>query len=390
MTNRPLYFNSTSDIMEHRREYSPTIIADSIMVMNSYDEFDKMCQKAEQRLKLPPFWKDEEVEGGASGSMLVADKSQAIRFGIRPISSEASTCFIYGPTGAGKSCLMYSITAAYVSGQKPIIGKAWNVSGLSKYRYSKILYLDFESTQALIDRRKKRFIQPYLPTVLEDRQKCMDNLIIKCLKDDCTNYSEPVNHQKILDLITVSKDSGEKGQMPGLVVIDTYGNLVRSENPNSWVKVEQLIKKITILGISVIIVGHSSADGKRMEGFAKKIHACDSEIRLYRENANRTTLEAPMLVDGGKNRICETKVEKIPFSIYFDTKWKLYDPNVSDQADVDLKQAELQEFGITVKEYKDAGYNKSAIAEMLGYQKSAFYEKLRKYNACKEVRNEST
>ena len=375
-----LSFKNVRCVEKYYTDNTPKIIKDSIIIMNQ-EKFNKNYEKACQ--SLIPFWQKTDIKLEAEED----GEDESLDFLLRPCIARRKMTIIHAPSETGKTSFVFALSSAIVANQKPIAGKCWNTfpPSSSKYKYNKVVHLDFESGKDIIKGQKENIAKQYFSKDTVEYKKCMKNLIIRDLKEKLTNYSEEANQQKLLDKVLSARNEGEKGQPVDMCVIDTYGNLVKAEHNHTWHNIEPFIKKLLNKNMAVVIIAHSNEQGE-LEGFKKKRHSCEAEIKLFRKDANITTLEDPTLVECGKNRLAPVKIEKLPFLIHLNKKFKIYNPDKIDSKSngmtkIQLKEAENIEYALTAKAYKKKdNYQIPRIAKLLGHSKSQFSE------ICKKVK----
>ena len=163
--DKRFYFQSIDDVIEHRRQYPPEIIPESVMLLE-YNEFLVMYDKMTSEQCRPRFYlnlqdKTPEEE----------DTEENLEFVLWPISARRKCSLVYAPTETGKTSFMMATCGAIVAVQKPIQGKIWNVSKPDNYKYNKVFIADFESGQDMINSNKKTFAYPYFPASPVEKQE---------------------------------------------------------------------------------------------------------------------------------------------------------------------------------------------------------------------------
>lgn len=389
-------FESISDIRMHVVEHQPRITPNSVFIMDSFDEFERYHEKAVESLqkRQRQFWEKENSDCGVIEQRDSEDNSKkAIDFVFRPVILRGKVTIGHAPTGQGKTRFFLSMCASIVAGSKFIHGRSWNTvkgstggsGSQSGYKYRKVLYLDFESTRDDIASMRKDFVDPYMSG--ENQEKIKSNFIIEALGHEIINYSEKDHHPKIHNIIDdAAKNKGEKGQPIDLVVFDTYTSFVKNDYANVWNKIEPLLKKITEQGIAILLIAHTHEDDKEVTGSIKKIHMCESEIKLYRENGRDDTLQDPMFVKMGKTRFIQTNQEKEGFYIYLkknkknkNHKWCLWGTENEKLTEDGVNEEELKDFVITSEEYIYKGFKRQAICQMLGIEKTTYTDRRKKF-----------
>lgn len=392
-------FESISDIRMHVVEHQPRITPNSVFIMDSFDEFEKCHEKAVESLQTRPrqFWEREIPDCSVVEQHDSKNKPrEAIPFVFRPVILRGKVTVGHGSSGIGKTRFFLSMCASIVSGNQFIIGKSWNTvakstdksSGKSGYKYRKVLYLDFESSQGDIPSLQSDFVDPYITG--DDRERCKQNFVIKVLGADAIDYSEKNHHQKIIDMIdNTENNEGEKGQPLDLVVFDTYTSFVKNDHASAWNRCEELLKKITGRGIAVLLIAHTRENDKEVTGSIKKIQMCESEIVLSRKNGRDETLQYPMCVEMGKTRHVVLKWEKKKFEVYLENgMWCLWvmDEKLTDEelTDKELKKEklrveELKDFVITTELYNQERFQRKAVCQMLGIEKTTYSDRRKEF-----------
>lgn len=385
LDSQNFYFKINPDI----KSDTPRIIPNSVFIMDSFDEFAEYHEKAVEWSQKRPrqFWEKENSDCGVIEQDDHDDVTmEAIPFLFRPIIIRGTVGIGHAPSGHGKTSFFMSMCAAIVSGKEFIIGKSWNVVKKDSYKYRKVLYLDFESDEAGIKSRQTRFVNSYFPTDKEDRNKCKNNLIIKALKHDDTNYSDKENHKKIINMIDdATKNNGEKGQPIDLIVFDTYERFIKIDDRSSWLKIEDLINKINERNTAVFFVAHTLEDESNMAGAVQKKRICTTEIKIVRKNIGGTLADS-MSIQMKKTRYGVIEQEVKEFAAHFiNKKWRLCGVKNKALTKEELEKAGLEDFKISVEQYKDSDFKVSTIWEMMGVGSSSYYVKLDKI---KEVLND--
>ena len=374
------YFDSLPNMINYICNSTPEVVNNSVKVMATV-EFEEILKKAEEYLSSPkkPFYAadpEQNLTDSSNDTVVNSSKKKldAINYLMRPIIDKGGLCLLHAPAGLGKSSFSYSLCASIVSiNNKFISGKWWTVpkgkdvpDGKDDLR--KVLYLDFESGKERSDRRKKTLAEPYFPKDSSRRKKCDDNFIIKDLLGNDIKFLELANHQRILNLLKDAKKQGVKDQPVDLIVFDTLTKLVGTEHSETWNMLEPLINKIRDSGTAVLIITHSTADGKS-RGFACKDDSLTAKIKLSRENGKAANLEDPILVEIEKATDTSVGIDFEPFHVQFlNKKWRVFNPTKDD----------LKEYGLIVEDYaKD--YFRDAIIQMLGIEKSMHSDRMKLY-----------
>ncbi len=377
---RHTHFSNMKDVLLYRCNNNSEVLPESVIIMN-YDEFQEMCRQADTSLNTIPrrFWESEVEESEEENTSQSNNASlKAIDYLLRPALVRGEIHMLHAPKGKGKSSFVYSLVGAVVARKRLFDEKWWCCPPNGDYQYNKVLYLDFENGAGRIEKRKKEYTIPHLFSTEGKNQECIINLIIEDLKNDTTDYSDPANHQKILDLITQTKSKGVKGQPVDLVVIDTYSQFIGQEVVSTWNKIDPLFKRITAQGIAILLVHHSDYKGES-QGFKDKIKPIVSEIVISQdpEDDKTGTLKDPRWIHLRYSRDSGIAIDNQPFKIYFDQKWKVCDIE-------DCDTAQLLEFGQIAEAYKHEGYKVTEACKMIDLKSTRYGEKLNEYRELKK------
>ena len=367
-------FDNVDDILKMYQEYPPQINPAAGVILEYEDEIDEFFQKAEAKVNELPdnWWQKQDVPPEEKRVMEEKSaKSKPIDYVMRPLLVRGEVSMLYAKLKAGKSNLAYSIAARIVAAgysSKPVPlfkAKWWAVPE----KIHKVLYLDFEN-KGEMESKKASFQSGYFPKGKE--QECKSNLIM----EDCSmlniDFSALENHQQLLDMLEDAKQNkGTPGKAVDLLVIDTYTAFVRSEGPQTPANFKALINKIRDLNIAILIVHHANSENKA-RGFQSKKDSfymtlnlsCDKEESEgdLTEQSRILKYEDPREVMGG--------AQKKPFKIKFDSakrQWCIVD-------NIDENQELLQ----IVADYKKCKFDRAAICQMVGLEKSAYSERLKK------------
>lgn len=373
--DRNFYFNSVSDIINHRQKCSPKILDDSIIQMDSFDEFEKMYEKAIASLNLRPFYLP--PKSGEEDKIEESEEDSSVFYYMRPHCGFAtvggkSTGFlsqIHSLSGVGKSAYAYSYCASIVAGKSFLPEKWWCQTKNETDRIFKVLYFNFELSEAQSKERRKKLIDPYFIGKKEEKQRYHENILIEDLKDDPIDCTKKINHQKVFDYIEKAKSKGD-GQPVNVVVFDTYTKMLAGgvDTPDSWAKIHPMIRSIQSMGISVIVIHHSARSGEP-RGFISKCDDFDSIVKLSRKDERAQTWEEPMKIEISKGRNDAIKLDLEPFEIkLIGHKWEVHNPAYS----------KIEAFGSIVKDYRK-DWSDKRIRVTMGLGRSRFYELWKEY-----------
>ena len=367
-------FDNVDDILKMYQEYPPQINPAAGVILEYEDEIDAFFRKAEAKVNELPdnWWQKQDVPPEEKRVMEEKSaKSKPIDYVMRPLLVRGEVSMLYAKLKAGKSNLAYSIAARIVAAgysSRPVQlfkEKWWAVPE----KIYKVLYLDFEN-KGEMKNKKNSFQEGYFPKGKEPG--CRSNLIM----EDCSllniDFSAPENHQQLLDMIEDAKQNkGTSGKAVDVLVIDTYTAFVRSEGPQTPANFKALINKIRDLNIAILIVHHANSENE-VRGFQSKMDSFYMTLNLscdetepegdLTEQSRILKYEDPREVMGG--------AQKKPFKIKFDSdkqQWYIVD-------DIDENQELLQ----IVTDYKKCKFDRSAILQMVGLEKSAYSERLKK------------
>ena len=168
-----------------------------------------------------------------------------------------------------------------------------------------------------------------------------------------------------------AKNKGTKGKSVDLLVIDTYTAFVRNETPATPANFKDLINKVRDMGIAVLIVHHANS-ANEARGFASKLDLFYLMLNLSRdpESPDRDLDEQTRIITYENPRDSMSSQLREPFKILFDNKSKHW-------KGVDLRN-ENAELKLIVEGYKKQGFDRNAICQMLGLEKSALSDRLKK------------
>ena len=186
------------------------------------------------------------------------------------------------------------------------------------------------------------------------------------------DFSAPENHQKLLDMLEDAKQNkGTPGKAVDLLIIDTYTAFIRNETPQPPANFKTLINKLRNMNIAILVVHHANHENK-VRGYQSKMDSFYMTLNLscdenepegdLNEQSRILKYENPREVMGSSQRT--------PFKIKFNSnkkQWYIVD-------DIDENQEMLK----IRNDYKKCKYDRNAICDMLGLQKSAYSERLKK------------
>lgn len=364
-------FDSVEDILKRFAEEPPHADPDDLTIFETESEIEVFFRKAEAKLnELPRKWYEKQSVASEEKRIIEERKTRLapIDFVLNPLLVRKEATMLYAQKGVGKSALAYSIAArvaaAGLSARPiPLLPEKWWT--VPKGRY-KVLYLDFENMGEM-EKKKKAFQEGYFPAGKE--QECRNNLLMRDLSQSSMDFSAPENHQKLFDLLEDAKKEGIPNTPVDLLVIDTYTAFVRTETPATPAHFKELINKIRKMNIAVLIVHHANSENEA-RGLSSKLDAlfltvnlkCDVEGDLN-EQPRTVTYEHPRAPMCSKIRA--------PFKILFDRdsrRWCVENPERDENA----------ELALIAEEYRKCKYDRDAICEMLGLEKSALSARLKK------------
>lgn len=367
------HYASIDDILTHYRDKKPAFNAESVRIFEDEESFELQYQKAVEAINTKPLEWWEENSKNTEDLRIVKDeieKRKIIDYVLHPILIRGEATMIYAKKSTGKSAFALSLaalaTSSFTLGPKRILDEKW--WSIPK-KLNKVLYLDFENKEKTLDERYKYFIYPQWPKDKADRAKCYENLIIDDMtKREHLDYSEPANHQKIIDLIEEAKAKGIAGQPVDLLVIDTYTKFVNNEDPQTSDNFSDFLNKIRGRNIAILIVHHSTEEGLP-RGYKKMLDDLYFNIRLYREDDEPHDLTVPLKVKYVSFRSSLPATMWKEFEITcVNGKWNVDEPTMNENE-------ELEDI---VKAYHARDYKNEEIWKMIGIKSSAFYDRVKK------------
>ena len=367
-------FNSVDDLLKRFQDAPPTVNQEDLKILETASEIDEFFQKAEAGLnKLPDkWWLSPEVPPEEKRIVeKQKQKPKPIDFVLQPLLVRGEATMLYARKGVGKSAIAYSIAARVVAqgfSAKPVPlmpGKWWTVP---KGRY-KVLYLDFENMGEM-ESKKKAFQEGYFPAGKE--QECRANLLMKDLSQVGIDFSAPENHQKLFDMLEAAKKEGIPDKPVDLLVIDTYTAFVHTETPATPANFKDLVNKIRKMGIAVLIVHHANAENEA-RGLSSKLDALFLTVNLScgTGKPEGDLDEQRRIVKYEDPRGPMASETRKPFEILFDKeskRWKVKD----------APRSENTELTLIVEAYKKHEYGRDAICQMLGLEKTALSDRLKR------------
>ena len=367
-------FNSVDDLLKRFQDAPPTVNQEDLKILETASEIDEFFQKAEAELnKLPDkWWLSPEVPPEEKRIVeKQKQKPKPIDFVLQPLLVRGEATMLYARKGVGKSAIAYSIAARVVAqgfSAKPVPlmpGQWWTVP---KGRY-KVLYLDFENMGEM-ESKKKAFQEGYFPAGKE--QECRANLLMKDLSQVGIDFSAPENHQKLFDMLEAAKKEGIPDKPVDLLVIDTYTAFVHTETPATPANFKDLVNKIRKMGIAVLIVHHANAENEA-RGLSSKLDALFLTVNLSCETGKTEgdLDEQNRIVKYEDPRGPMASETRKPFEILFDKeskRWKVKGTPRSENA----------ELALIVEAYKKHEYGRDAICQMLGLEKTALSDRLKR------------
>jgi len=339
----------------------------SVQWLESFSDFEAMHEKATVSLNGPEFWEDLQptVIGVSSKDKEEEGPKEAIQYLLRPCIKYNSKNLFEGPSGAGKSIMAYAMCASIVSGNKLFKNKCWTIPKPNNgYKYRKILYLDYENGQDLIDERIRDIAMPLFPKDPIERKKCKDNLIIEDLSEKCLRCTTIEGRKELLSYIKKAEQAGEPGQPIDVLVLDTYTQLVGFESNVTASKVDDFLREIRKYVKTVLLLHHTDAKGNG-RGYKNKLDGISVEMKIIGNDINKKTEFV-----FGKTRILFLPVDKEPFFFkHVDNGFELIDP----------KRDYLEEFGQIITAYQKKGYPRNAILEMIRIDRNTYSQNMKRY-----------
>ena len=372
-------FNSVDDLLKRFQDAPPTVNQEALKILETANEIDEFFQKAEAELnKLPDkWWLSPEVPPEEKRIVeKQKQKPKPIDFILQPLLVRGEATMLYARKGVGKSAIAYSIAARVVAqrgGAQPaklMPGKWWTVP---KGRY-KVLYLDFENMGEM-ESKKKAFQEGYFPAGKE--QECRANLQMKDLSQVGIDFSAPENHQKLFDMLEAAKKEGIPDKPVDLLVIDTYTAFVHTETPATPANFKDLVNKIRNMGIAVLIIHHANAENEA-RGLSSKLDALFLTVNLSCETGNPEgdLDEQNRIITYENPRGPMSSATRAPFEILFDKERKRWTVQNSPRK-------ENAELALIVEAYRNHEYGRDAICQMLGLEKTALSDRLKRANEIK-------
>ena len=367
-------FDNVDDILKMYQEYPPQINPAAGVILEYEDEIDEFFRKAEAKVNELPdnWWQKQDVP--PEEKRIMEEKSSKLKpidYVMRPILAKKDVSMLYAKLKAGKSNLAYSIAARVVAAgysQKPVQlfkEKWWAVPS----RIHKVLYLDFEN-KGHMENKKNIFQNGYFPTGKE--QECRTNLIMEDASLFDIDFSAPENHQQLLDMLEdTKKNKGTPGKAVDLLVIDTYTAFIKTETPATAANFKALMNKIRNLNIAILIVHHANSENE-VRGFRSKMDSFCITLNLSCDETKPEgdVTEQTRILKYEDPREAMSSVARTPFKIKFDSKARHWY--------IDEKLDENRELEQIVTDYKKSKFDRAAICQMVGLEKSAYSERLKK------------
>ena len=373
-------FESVDDILTRFNNEPPTVASGDMRIVETEREIDELFQSAEEKLNELPdkWWKGKNV--ATEEKRIVEEQKkrpEPIDFVLNPLLVRKEATMLYAKKGVGKSAVAYSIAARVVATgfsakPVPLLKEKWWTVPKGSY---KVLYLDFENMGEM-EKKKREFQDGYFPTGKE--KECRDNLIMKDMSQAGIDFSAPENHQRLLDMLEdARKNEGLPNKPVDLLVIDTYTAFVRAENPATPANFKDLINKIRNMNIAVLIVHHANSENEA-RGLSSKLDSLFLTVNLScdTESPDGDLDEQPRIITYENPRGPMSSKLRAPFKILFDREkkhWKLEG----------YPRDENAELALIVEEYRKHEYDRDAICEMLGLEKSALSARLKQVKEIK-------
>lgn len=345
----------------------PKPMAESYLEMNM-DEFRVMAERAEEALKpRPEFW-SEPIKGTnapAQAKDLLHIEQQPYRYLLRPFLVEGTTSLVHAPKGVGKSSFGYSIAGALTSIHKTELcpGTWW----IAREKPCRVLYLDFENSEAVVSQRLKMFCSRYWGRGDEDNRAGLDNLVIRYGDQlpPCLNYALPENHAMVFRWL----DEAEAQGHVDLMVIDTYSRFINSqESTKSVAGFTALCNQINQRGTTVLVIHHSGSDGD-VRGFKEKRDILYSCVHLTREGGGSADdlYNAPLKVEWENLR----EPDYNPTQVIKLTPDGWMPDGIGDKEA--LEDFRRQNFAKIVEQYARLGFTDADMQDMLNISNGNFY-----------------
>ena len=180
-----------------------------------------------------------------------------------------------------------------------------------------MLYLDFENGN-MLKKKFKDFAKPYLS------DNCESNLIIEnCMAFVGTDFTTDEGKKALWQMIADAENKGIPGRPVDVVVIDTLEKFIAIDNAQSANRLAQTINELRSKNIAVLLVAHSTEDGKNIRGFKSKTDDAFCTIILNRESGTGH-LSIPLTVKLDKDRGSLPEIVKNFEGKFEDGEWKVY------------------------------------------------------------------
>ena len=333
------YFTGIEDIMEGRLEGNPQVSENSITFLSNDDFLDnlKFANSEIKRNSLPFCGRlkllnqDNQVLEDTASEPDKPEKK--LNYLLRPVFLYGQMHMIFAPPDIGKTSFVLSLCGSIIAKKKPFEHKWWTVprDKPDNYDYAKVLFIDFEISAGITEMNIDDFTSAYFPQDRNKREICRKNFIYEMQEVPSNGLTNQSEHQKIIDLIENAKNKGTQGQKVDLVVFDSYTKICGLvEEKNSYKNIRPLFKKIINSGTAILIINHTTKDGKAQKGFSAIEQDLLTTIRLSKEE--KTDLTKPILLSFEKNKP-SFDTDKDKFYIYLSEK-KWYTKNCGIQANI--------------------------------------------------------
>lgn len=192
---------------------------------------------------------------------------------IEGILESHEATMLYAADGSGKSLVALSIGYALAAG-KNVFGTTWIVPARRR-----VLYVDGENPQKVIDRREKAFRRLYGLEGPSSFFKMMSSSEDK-KKFDLRNNEFLERLRK--ELFT---PSGQK--KVEVLILDNWTVLHSGDETKAWQEIIELLVEIKTSGIALLFVHHASdIDQTKPDGLRKKNRFFDTKIYMLKKNFN--------------------------------------------------------------------------------------------------------
>ena len=216
------HFDSLAQYIDfYERHEKSTVYEDSVKLLTTQqdleDEYNAATEHAKKLEELNhPYWYKSKTENAAAKSS--ASTQEDGHQLMRAVCARGMITYICGDKGIGKTNFTSSMLARMVntSQRAPefLEERCWTPCKSFQDNPQKIVYLDYENGKKQFKKIKKCFIDPYLPTGTDAREKCMNNLIIKDMRQESKyDYSDEAYFEKFCKFLeNIATNEGTKEQ----------------------------------------------------------------------------------------------------------------------------------------------------------------------------------